>query len=102
MAEATDRIVGLEIGADDYVIKPFEPRELVARIRAVLRRANGCRRRRAPTDRLTFDGWTLDAAQRELIDADGVAVPLTSAEFRLLSAFARPSAQVLTATSCST
>jgi two-component system OmpR family response regulator len=89
MAEDTDRVIGLEIGADDYVTKPFNPRELVARIKAVLRRANSMPRQRVKLDsgRLRFDRWTLDTAQRELISADGVAVPLSTVEFLLLSAF---------------
>jgi two-component system, OmpR family, response regulator len=89
MAEDTDRVIGLEMGADDYVIKPFNPRELVARIKAVLRRANSMPRQRAPLEsgRIRFDRWILDSAQRELISADGVAVPLSTVEFLLLSAF---------------
>ncbi len=89
MAEDTDRVVGLEIGADDYVTKPFNPRELLARIRAVLRRAGAVPRPREDmeTKRLRFVGWTLDVDRRELAGADGVAVPLSTAEFRLLTAF---------------
>lgn len=93
--EATDRIVGLEIGADDYVVKPFEPRELVARIRSVLRRAgrNGAP---AETDAMyEFDGWQLDPLKRRLIDPDGTLVPISSAEFRLLTAFLDHPRQVL-------
>ena len=84
-----DRVVGLEIGADDYVTKPFNPRELLARIRAVLRRApGGPRAETGPkASRLAFERWTLDTARRELIDADGVTVPLSTAEFRLLTVF---------------
>ncbi len=87
MAEDTDRIVGLEIGADDYVTKPFNPRELLARIKAVLRRANSVPRPKdAPTaERLRFDRWILDAGKRELIGEDGVAVTLSTAEYRLLN-----------------
>ncbi len=89
MAEDTDRVVGLEIGADDYVTKPFNPRELLARIRAVLRRAGAVPRSRDATEtrRLRFAGWLLDTDRRELTGADGVAVPLSTAEFRLLTAF---------------
>ena len=88
MTEETDRIVGLEIGADDYVVKPFNPRELLARIRAVLRRAQALPmpRERLEAARIRFDGWALDVTRRELAAADGVAVPLSTAEFRLLSA----------------
>lgn len=86
MVEETDRVVGLEIGADDYVTKPFSPRELLARIRAILRRTNTTPNSRnvAPAKRFRFDRWRLDAGRRELIDADDVAVPLSTAEFRLL------------------
>jgi two-component system, OmpR family, response regulator len=93
--EATDRIVGLEIGADDYVVKPFEPRELVARIRSVLRRSA-----RGPADAkdnedFLFDGWRLDPLKRRLTDAEGTVVPISSAEFRLLMAFLEHPRQVL-------
>ncbi|GHB19953.1 DNA-binding response regulator [Pseudovibrio japonicus] len=89
MAEDTDRVVGLEIGADDYVTKPFNPRELLARIRAVLRRATSVPRERDPieTEKLAFNGWLLDTARRELIDPEEVSVPLSSGEFQLLLAF---------------
>lgn len=94
-SEAMDRIIGLEIGADDYVIKPFEPRELVARIRSVLRRST-----RAPAmaeeDALyEFDGWVLDPLKRRLTDPEGTVVPISSAEFRLLVAFLSHPRQVL-------
>ena len=87
--EAMDRIVGLELGADDYVLKPFEPRELVARIRTVLRRvARGPSPETAAEDWIYhFEGWSLDPLKRKLTDADGVSVPLSTAEFRLLRAF---------------
>ncbi len=89
LAEDTDRVVGLEIGADDYVSKPFNPRELLARIKAVLRRARGLPKpSHAPErSRLSFDRWTLDTLRRELIGGDGVAVPLSATEFRLLTVF---------------
>ena len=89
MAEETDRIVGLEIGADDYLTKPFNPRELLARIRSVLRRTQALPPSREPKRDgvYRFAGWTLDPARRELTDADGVAVPLSTGEFRLLVAF---------------
>jgi two-component system OmpR family response regulator len=93
--EATDRIVGLEIGADDYVVKPFEPRELVARIRSVLRRAS--RPAAAPEEDAPyeFEGWRLDPLKRRLTDPEGTVVPLSSAEFRLLVAFLTHPRQVL-------
>ncbi len=89
MAEDTDRVVGLEIGADDYVTKPFNPRELLARIRAVLRRTAMVHKERDPisSDRLMFADWTLDLARQHLIGADGVVVPLSTGEFQLLIAF---------------
>ena len=89
MVEETDRVVGLEIGADDYVTKPFSPRELLARIKAVLRRARSAPRPPADAERsrLAFDRWTLDTLRRELLGADGVAVPLSTTEFRLLTVF---------------
>jgi two-component system OmpR family response regulator len=89
MTEDTDRVVGLEMGADDYVTKPFNPRELLARIKAVLRRTHALPPQRQPLARATlrFDRWTLDVGRRELLGEDGVAVPLSTAEFLLLSAF---------------
>ena len=86
--EEVDRIIGLEMGADDYISKPFSPRELVARIAAVLRRTGRLPPRQTPpgTERVRFGDWTLDTGQRELIGADGVALPLSSSEFRLLTA----------------
>ena len=93
--EATDRIVGLEMGADDYVVKPFEPRELVARIRSVLRRAG--RETAPPTeeDVLRFEGWTLDPLKRRLTDAEGTVVALSTADFRLLMALAENPRKVM-------
>ena len=93
--EATDRIVGLEIGADDYVVKPFDPRELVARIKSVLRRAS---REPAPAgDDLLyeFEGWRLDPLKRRLIDPEGAVVAISSVEFRLLTTFLDHPRQVL-------
>lgn len=94
--ESTDRIVGLEIGADDYVVKPFEPRELVARIRSVLRRAaRGGASAPVENEVFEFDGWTLDPLKRRLTDAEGSVVAISSAEFRLLMAFLEHPRQVL-------
>lgn len=89
LGEETDRIVGLEMGADDYLAKPFNPRELLARIKAVLRRARALppRRGRPQGERLRFDRWILEVGRRELVGPDGVAVPLSTGEFLLLSAF---------------
>jgi two-component system OmpR family response regulator len=86
-AEEVDRIVGLEMGADDYLAKPFSPRELLARIKTILRRARGLPLARGDPRRVRFAGWTLDAAARQLVAPDGVVVPLSGAEFRLLSVF---------------
>lgn len=94
--EAMDRIVGLEIGADDYVVKPFEPRELVARIRSVLRRANkGSTPARDEDAHYEFDGWLLDPLKRRLTDPEGTVVPISSAEFRLLMALLDHPKQVM-------
>jgi two-component system OmpR family response regulator len=93
--EATDRIVGLEIGADDYVVKPFEPRELVARIRSVLRRAARGGPEPTESEAYVFDGWMLDPLKRRLIDPEGAVVAISSAEFRLLVAFLEHPRQVL-------
>lgn len=94
-SEATDRIVGLEIGADDYVVKPFEPRELVARIRSVLRRSARGGAVPAEDELFEFEGWQLDPLKRRLIDPEGALVSISSAEFRLLMAFAEHPRQVL-------
>jgi len=93
--EATDRIVGLEIGADDYVVKPFEPRELVARMRSVLRRAVRGAPETSEEEVFAFEGWTLDPLKRRLLDPEGASVAISSAEFRLLLAFLEHPRQVL-------
>ena len=93
--EATDRIVGLEIGADDYVVKPFEPRELVARIRSVLRRSSKPATAPEEDAPYEFENWRLDPLKRRLTDPEGTVVPLSSAEFRLLCAFLNHPRQVL-------
>lgn len=98
MGEDTDRIVGLEMGADDYVAKPFNPRELLARIKAVLRRTQ------APDDttpergggtKVRFLGWILDLASRDLLSPDGVMVALSAGEFGLLQVFVEHPRRVL-------
>jgi two-component system OmpR family response regulator len=98
MTEETDRIIGLEMGADDYVTKPFNPRELLARIKSVLRRVNSLppRRGRPRAKAVRLDRWILDLGRRELVGADGVAVPLSTAEFRLLCAFLDHPGMILT------
>lgn len=84
-----DRIVGLEMGADDYLGKPFEPRELLSRIRTVLRRTQSPRDKGGDEpEKLHFAGWTLDLTARHLINPQGVIVSLSGAEFRLLKIFA--------------
>ncbi len=89
MGEETDRIVGLELGADDYVPKPFNPRELLARIKAVLRRARERAETQAAPDGQVarFAGWSLDLARRRLESPEGAVVSLTTGEFELLVAF---------------
>jgi two-component system OmpR family response regulator len=81
-----DRIVGLEMGADDYLAKPFEPRELLARIRSVLRRTEALPPNLEPEEatRMHFAGWTLDLTARHLVNAQGVVIVLSGGEFRLL------------------
>ncbi len=93
MGETTDRIVGLEVGAADYLPKPFEPRELLARIRAVLRRPV---RSEEGADRpLAFEGWRLEAEARRLTDQAGAPVDLTSGEFALLLTFVGAAGRIL-------
>jgi two-component system OmpR family response regulator len=93
--ESTDRIVGLEIGGDDYVVKPFDPRELVARIRSVLRRAGRVPLEAGEAVVYEFENWRLDPLKRRLIDPEGAMVSISSAEFRLLLAFLDHPRQVL-------
>ncbi|PXA93040.1 DNA-binding response regulator [Nostoc sp. 3335mG] len=92
----TDRVVGLELGADDYLTKPFGPRELVARIRAVLRREGG---REDTVHRakgiFRFDGWTINLPRRELLSPEGSVVDLTGAEFDLLVALCEHGGRVI-------
>jgi two-component system OmpR family response regulator len=96
-ADDVDRIVGLEIGADDYLTKPFNPRELVARVRAILRRTRDVHSATADTPRIAyrFRGWRLDSASRELNDPQGDAVTLTGGEFDLLLVFLQHAQRVL-------
>ncbi|SFR10460.1 response regulator [Poseidonocella sedimentorum] len=86
MADETDRIVGLELGADDYVVKPFNPRELLARVRAVLRRAPQPETE-VPGRIRAFAGWQHDPGAHKLLDAAGRETPLTTGESRLLTVF---------------
>lgn len=87
LKEDIDRIIGLEIGADDYLGKPFNPRELVARIRAVLRRGRDERSANAEANLYVFEGFTVDPATRSVTDPAGAGIDLTGAEFDLLMAF---------------
>ncbi len=83
-SEESDRILGLELGADDYVTKPFSPRELIARIRAVLRRSSAPK---LSSERIHFGGLTIDLGRRE-VSCEGTIIPVTATEFRLLRFFA--------------
>jgi two-component system OmpR family response regulator len=101
MGEETDRIVGLELGADDYISKPFNPRELLARMRAVLRRAAGdsaapTAEEDAPARVIRFSGWQLETSRRRLLNPQGVEVPLTGGEYELLMALVERPNRVLT------
>jgi two-component system OmpR family response regulator len=95
--EETDRIVGLEMGADDYVVKPFSPRELAARVKVILRRvASGARQHAPETGSYGFAGWLLKTGERSLVDREGVSVPLSTGEYNLLLALVQRPRQVLT------
>ncbi len=105
-ADSVDKVVGLELGADDYVTKPFDLRELLARVSAVLRRtalppataespATATQSSSEASARLVFEGWLLDAGARRLVDAAGAEVQLTTGEFDLLTIFARHAGRVL-------
>ena len=95
--EDTDRIVGLEVGADDYLPKPFNPRELLARIRAVLRRAALQQPGEPPRGRLiAFVGWTLDTLRRDVTSADWLVVDLSGGEYDVLIAFVEHPNRILT------
>lgn len=95
--EPTDRIIGLELGADDYMAKPFEPRELVARIQTVLRRVRDDREGLRADQRasIRFDAWRLNGVLRQLHSPEGLVVPLSNAEFRLLWVFLERPRRVL-------
>lgn len=97
-SEETDRIVGLEMGADDYVVKPFSPRELATRAKVILRRATGgAQPVRAPdAGSYAFSDWVLKAGERTLVDREGVSLPLSTGEYNLLLALVTHPRQVLT------
>ena len=94
--EEVDRVVGLEVGADDYVTKPFSSRELVARIKAVLRRARPPAARPLEVRSYRFAGWRLNTLSRNLESPEGVVVPLSTSEFQLLLVFLTKPRTVLT------
>lgn len=98
LGEEADRIIGLEMGADDYITKPFSARELLARIKVVVRRAQSmpyfCDHQEE-SERLQFGDWTLDQKQRELLDSQGRIVSLSSGEYRLLNVFLKHPKHVL-------
>ncbi|MDX9706471.1 MAG: response regulator [Azospira sp.] len=94
--EAIDRVIGLEMGADDYLPKPFEPRELLARIRNILRRTHALPGRTgSQAPRYRFAGWTLDDGMRQLTSPQAVVVPLSGAEYRLLTIFLQHPQRIL-------
>ncbi len=96
LGEEIDRIVGLEVGADDYITKPFSPREVVARIRSVLRRASYGLVSTPGQRKLRFDGWQIDPVRRQLHDPSNARIALTTTEFDLLMAFCRNPGRVIT------
>lgn len=93
--EAMDRVVGLEVGADDYIVKPFEPRELVARIQTILRRTRGGREAANEKKEAEFLGWRLNYLLRQLISPEDLVIPLSNAEFRLLTVLVEHANRVL-------
>lgn len=94
--EAMDRVVGLEVGADDYIVKPFEPRELVARIQSILRRSRAGRGQLMEKKEAEFMGWRLDLILRQLVSPEQIVIPLSNAEFRLLAVLVEHPNRVLT------
>lgn len=94
--ETMDRVVGLEVGADDYIVKPFEPRELVARIQTILRRTKGGRGSlKEQEEVVSFLGWRFNYTLRQVISPRGLVIPLSNAEFRLLKVFVEHPGRVL-------
>lgn len=96
LTDETDRIVGLELGADDYVSKPFNPRELLARIKSVLRRTNMLPKKAiSQKGTVKFAGWTFDISKKEIIGTDGISIRLSSSEHTLLCTFVEHEGAVL-------
>ncbi|MEP1143216.1 MAG: response regulator [Henriciella sp.] len=95
LTDDTDKIVGLEIGADDYITKPFNPRELVARIRAVLRRSVGKEDEPSGSGPASFSGWILDEEQSEITNTEGLVVTLSAGELSILKVFLEHAGEVL-------
>jgi two-component system, OmpR family, response regulator len=101
IGDETDRVVGLEVGADDYLAKPFGPRELLARVKALMRRSSGNlseqrqAKRIASMPNIRFNEWALDQNKRRLVSPEGVTVPLSSGEYDLLLAFLENAGRVL-------
>lgn len=96
LGEDIDRIVGIELGADDYITKPFNSREVVARIRGLMRRASYGSEHRERRGPMTFAGWRIDPVSRQLRDPNNVRVTMTTAEFDVLLAFCQNPGRVLT------
>lgn len=96
LGDEINRVVGIELGADDYVTKPFHPRELMARIKGLLRRASYGARRPSQQTAMQFVGWQIDPILRQLVDPEGVHVSLTTAEFDILLAFCQNPGRVMT------
>ncbi|WP_439615569.1 response regulator [Shinella sp.] len=96
LSKEIDRVVGLELGADDYVTKPFNSRELLARVKALLRRSSYSMQVKPSLESMTFAGWRIDPVTRELTDSDGVHVSLTTAEFDVLLVFCQNPRRVMT------
>lgn len=96
LGEEVDRIVGLEVGADDYITKPFSPREVIARIRSALRRASYGLAHADRQTALRFDGWRIDPIRRQVHDSTNARIALTTTEFDLLLAFCRNPGRVIT------
>lgn len=96
LSKEIDRVVGLELGADDYVTKPFNSRELLARVKALLRRSSYSMQIKPSLESMTFAGWRIDPVTRELTDSDGVHVSLTTAEFDVLLVFCQNPRRVMT------